>query len=724
MRRRKAQGSSILPFLGLAALVCLVFAAVVYIFLLQPVEGIPSFDQVRAAYSPSEAILLDRDGEILHELRVDNRGRRLEWTPLEKISPALKSAVVFAEDRRFYRHRGVDWISLGGALTGALHASRARGASTITMQVAARLDEELRPGKNRRSFFQKSRQIRSARTYERSWSKSQILEAYMNLVTFRGELQGVRAAARGLFSKEPQGLNDRESIILAALVRSPNAEIPSVIARAEALAGAMGLDTGRDEIEKAVSSALSRPYDLRPQTALAPHVARQLLQAGGTSGGRMPASIVCTLDGGLQAFAVETLRRQILSVRTRNVRDGAALIVENKSGDVLAYVGNTGEESSARYVDGVRAMRQAGSTLKPFVYALAFDRRLLTPASLIEDSPIDIPVQGGVYRPQNYDNRFHGMVTARVALASSLNVPAVTTLNIIGVDALVQILGVLGFRGIRTPDYYGPSLALGSMDVTLWDLVNAYRSLANGGIWSPMRLTASESSTPPRRVFSSESAFLVSDILSDRESRSLTFALENALSTRFWTAVKTGTSKDMRDNWCVGFSDRYTVGVWAGNFSGESMQDVSGIVGAAPVWVELMNRLHREQSSRRPEPPPGLVRRDVEIASGAGKKREWFIAGTETATVKAAEDFRIPRIAYPTAGTIIALDPDIPPEDQRVFFGISPQKAGLEWILDGMSLGPAASLKPWAPCPGKHVLKLVDSGGTELDSVDFEVRGN
>jgi penicillin-binding protein 1C len=724
MRERKAASRSNLPILGLPALACLVSAAAFYALLLQPVGGIPSSQQVRAAHVPSEGILLDRNGETVHELRTDKRGRRLEWTPLEKISPALKSAVVFAEDRRFYRHRGVDWISLGRALTGVLRASRAGGASTITMQVAARLDEELKPGRNRRSFFQKSRQIRSARTYEKSWSKSQILEAYMNLVTFRGELQGVHAAARGLFSKEPQGLNEAESAVLAALVRSPNAEPPSVALRAAALAKAMGLETGREEIERAASAALSRPYDLRPRTALAPHVAHQLLQADGTAGGRIAASVVCTLDGGLQAFALETLRRQILSVRTRNVRDGAALVVENKSGDVLAYVGNTGEESSARFVDGVRAMRQAGSTLKPFVYALAFDRRIFTPASLIDDSPLDIPVQGGVYRPQNYDNRFHGMVTARIALASSLNVPAVKTLHIIGVTALVEILRALGFRDIRTPDYYGPALALGSVDVTLWDLVNAYRTLANSGIWSPLRLTVNDSLPAPRRVFSPESVFLVSDILSDRESRSLTFALENPLSTRFWTAVKTGTSKDMRDNWCIGFSDRYTVGVWAGNFSGEPMRDVSGIAGAAPVWIELMNRLHREQSSRKPGPPAGLVRRGVEIASGAGTKQEWFIEGTDTTTIKPAEDINIVRIAYPTSGTIIALDPDIPPEAQKIFFGVSPQKAGLEWVLDGLNLGPAASLKPWSPCKGKHVLKLVDPAGTELDSVDFEVRGN
>jgi len=195
------------------------------------------------------------------------------------------------------------------------------------------------------------------------------------------------------------------------------------------------------------------------------------------------------------------------------------------------------------------------------------DRRILTPASLIDDSALDIPVPGGVYRPRNYDDEFHGLVSVRTALASSLNVPAVKTLNLVGVDNLVGMLWRLGFEELRSPDFYGPSLALGSADITLWDLVNAYRALANGGTWGSMRLVFEAEPAQPRRVLTPAAAFLLSDILSDRESRSRTFSLESPLSTRFWTAVKTGTSKDMRDNWCVGYSDRYTVGVWVGNFS-------------------------------------------------------------------------------------------------------------------------------------------------------------
>jgi penicillin-binding protein 1C len=702
----------------------IVSACVAYWFLFRPLPGIRPYPQVRATYVQSEGLLLDRNGEIIHELRIHEQGRRLDWTPLNSISPALTSAVFSGEDRRFYTHGGVDWISLSAAVLGTIGHPGARGASTITMQLAARLVGDLQPGKNRRSLFQKSEQIRAARSMEKLWSKAEILEAYLNLVTFRGELQGIAAASRGLFAKEPQGLNDTEAVILSVLIRAPNAGAEAVAARACTLARSMKLQLNPPEIEALAKSTLAKPYFVRPQVALAPHVALRLFGAGPTSGEHAAERMTCTLDRKLQAFTSEVLRRQIMAIRQQNMHDGSALVVDNRSGEILAYAGNSGDQASARYVDGVQAPRQAGSTLKPFVYALAFEQHLLTAASLIEDSPLDIPVQGGIYRPKNYDNRFHGLITARIALASSLNVPAVKTLNLVGMDAFVAGLHRLGFSGLRAPDFYGPSLALGSADITLWDLVNAYRVLANGGYWSPLVLTFEKPTAAPQRVLSAESAFIVSDILSDRESRSRTFSLESPLSTRFWTAVKTGTSKDMRDNWCIGFSDRYTVGVWTGNFSGEPMWDLSGVTGAAPVWVEIMHYLHGHQTSRKPIPPAGLVQQTVEISGLDQTRREWFVKGTETAHVQPAASLQATRIVYPVAGTIVAMDPDIPPENQQMFFEAKPAGDNLEWILDGQSLGPAAALMSWMPRKGKHVLKLRDHTKRELDSVDFEVRGN
>jgi penicillin-binding protein 1C len=239
-------------------------------------------------------------------------------------------------------------------------------------------------------------------------------------------------------------------------------------------------------------------------------------------------------------------------------------------------------------------------------------------------------------------------------------------------------------------------------------------------VWSPARFTSGLQPEPARRVFTAEAAYIVADILSDRESRSRTFSLESPLSTRFWTAVKTGTSKDMRDNWCVGFSDRYTVGVWAGNFSGEPMWNVTGITGAAPVWVEIMNRLHRGRTSSRPAPPPGVVAAAV---PGEDARREWFLSGTEGAVAPGAARSGH-RIVYPAAGTVVAFDPDIPQDEQRLFFEAQPADPQLRWLLDGQSIGSAGDLVLWPPTPGKHTLTLLDPGGRPIDAVTFEVRGS
>jgi penicillin-binding protein 1C len=419
------------------------------------------------------------------------------------------------------------------------------------------------------------------------------------------------------------------------------------------------------------------------------------------------------------------LARPLAADRAQRVQDGAVLVVDNSSGDVLAYVGGSGDLSSARHVDGIRARRQAGSTLKPFLYGLALEQRLLTPASLVEDTPLDVAVAGGVYQPRNYDEAFRGLVSVRTALASSLNVPAVRTLGLVGEDAALEQLRRLGFDGLtEAGDFYGPSMALGSADVSLWELVNAYRALARGGLWSSSKLLAGDPEAAERRVYSERAAFLVSSILSDRETRSATFGLENPLATRFWAAVKTGTSKEMRDNWCVGYSRRYTVGVWVGNFSGEPMRNVSGVTGAAPVWAEVMAWLHRSAASVPPAPPAGLQAAPVSFpGAGEADRVEWFIAGTEPRADAPAVAGGHPRITVPVAGTIIAIDPDIPDDRQRMVFEATHAGPSVRWVLDGGDLGPGRDLVVWRPLPGRHTLALVDEGARVVDRVRFEVRG-
>jgi penicillin-binding protein 1C len=678
-----------------------------------------TYDEVKASYKKSDAVLLDRHGVVINDLRVDSKGRRLDWAVLKDISPAFLRAVVWSEDRRFYDHGGVDWPALGAAALENVMSRSRRGASTITMQLASMLEKKLRPQKTKRTIGQKFDQISAARELDASWTKEHILEAYLNLVTFRSELQGIVAASKGLFGKEPAGLNEKESLLLAVLIRSPNARADMVAARACALADSMKSSAGCTEIKLLAEETFSGPYRIAFRRNLAPQIALRLL-----TGGRQKA--VTTIDERLQKFSLEVLGYHIRSLSGRNVRDGAVLVVDNRSGEILAYVANPGELSSARYVDGITARRQAGSTLKPFLYGLAIENNLLTPASLLDDSPVNVPTPAGLYMPHNYDNEFRGLVSVRTALSSSLNIPAVRTLMLVGPDEFVKRLRLLGFSDLREGDYYGLSMALGSVDVSLYELVNAFRTIANGGRWTDMMIEPSKKNKS-REVMPGEAAFIISDILSDRAARSLTFGYENPLSTRFWTAVKTGTSKDMRDNWCVGFSDRYTIGVWVGNFSGEPMWNVSGISGAAPVWLEVMNYLHRSRASRAPQPPAGVSARDVGFDKSSEPGRsEWFISGTEpaeavTGSGQTPPDMT-PHINYPPNNTIMAIDPDIPSANSLIFFEAS-SGGRFDWVLNNGIIGKGTRMASWKPEYGKYKLSLVDSQGGIIDSVNFEVRG-
>jgi len=678
--------------------------------------GVPSFEEVRKSHRKSDSLLLDRHGEVIHELRTNPRGRRLDWTSLQNISPALQEAVILAEDKRFYHHGGVDSLAMTGALLRGVTSAGFRGASTITMQLASLLDRTLLPFKGKRSLSQKWRQMGAAFDMEDTWSKQQILEAYLNLVTYRGELQGIAAVSRALFGKQPHGLLQSESLILASLIRAPNASFEEAKRRSLLLSRALQWPVQVEELDLSLRKIYLGPNPLEPRTALAPHVARPLL-AGKLDGG----TVTCTLDAQTQRFALERLSHYLMVLKEQNVNEGALVVVENRTGDILAYVSHA-EESP--YVDGIKARRQAGSSLKPFLYALAFDERMLTAASILEDSPVDIAVSNGIYSPGNYDNQFRGRVSARQALASSLNVPAVRTLCLVGVESFLAKLRELGITGLEeSGDFYGPSLALGTADVSLLELVSAYMTLANGGVHRELRICrVADGSQRTTRVFSQEAAFLVSDILSDREARSFTFGLENPLATRTWSAVKTGTSKDMRDNWCVGYSSHYTVGVWFGNFSGQPMWDVSGITGAAQVWTEMMNRLHGSEKGLIPEPPPGMAKQAIEL-SGTPRK-EWFIQGTEPPSALESAGRTYQRIQYPALGTIITLDPDIPEARQRVLFSAHMKEKEHQWVLNGKRLGSAAGGVAWKPKRGKHLLALVDREGKILDSVSFEVRGS
>ena len=680
--------------------------------------ALPSYDEVRADHRPSDTVVLARDGQLLQRVRTDAQVRRGAWVPLADISPALRTAMVMSEDRLFWQHSGVDWRAVSAAAWANLWSSRTRGASTLTMQLAGLLDDDWRQGPGGRSVTQKLGQAVAAQRLERSWRKDQILEAYLNLVPFRGELVGRDALSRTLFGKAAHGLDAREAALAAALVRGPNAAPAVVTRRACEVLRASTEARDCQGLELFTLGALQRRA-YAPSEGLAPHLARQVLKtARGTS-------VTTSLDAGVQRFAVQTLSQQLRELRGRQVEDGALVVLDNASGEVIAWVGSSGGLSRAAEVDGVLAQRQPGSTLKPFLYAQAIAERRLTAASLLDDAPTHIPTASGLYIPQNYDRRFKGQVSVRTALAASLNVPAVRTLVMVSPDAFARQLGALGLPLARAGDHYGYSLALGSAEVSLLDLSNAYRTLANGGVYSATRWQTGTARPVGTPAMDPGAAFIVGDILSDTNARAPTFGTDSVLATRVWTAVKTGTSKDMRDNWAVGWSQRYTVGVWVGNAAGAPRHVVSGTSGAAPIWAALMHYLHRGQPSQAPAAPAGVQNTAVRFGDDLEAARsEWFLAGTAQPVFALAgpahDAAATPRIVAPADGSIVALDPDIPPRHQRLHFRA--QGADARWRMDGKPLGRGNELA-WLPWPGRHEVQLVDARGTVLDAIRIEVRG-
>ena len=471
--------------------------------------ALPTFDAVRREFRPSDTEVLDRDGALLQRVRTDATVRRGQWTALADVSPALRTAMVLSEDRRFYEHSGVDWRAVSAAAWGNLWNTRTRGASTITMQLAGQLDDDLRRASGGRTLTQKLGQTVAAAQLEGQWRKDQILEAYLNTVPFRGEIVGIDALSRTLFGKAPHGLDAREAAVAASLVRAPNAKSAVVAQRAcEVMKAMEATDADRrridcDAVDMFASASLQRrAFD--PSEGIAPHAARRALQlrreVAPTGTDTADATLRTTLRAPLQRFAVNTLQRHLRELHGRNVEDAALVVLDNASGEVLAWVGSSGVLSRAGEVDAVLAQRQPGSTLKPMLYAQAIAERRLTAASLLDDSSAQIATASGLYIPQNYDRQFKGPVSVRTALAASLNVPAVRTLVMVSPESFARQLQTAGLPLRESGGYYGYSLALGSAEVSLLALTNAYRTLANGGRFAETRMLPASVATPvPRR---------------------------------------------------------------------------------------------------------------------------------------------------------------------------------------------------------------------------------
>ena len=623
-----------------------------------------------------------------------------------------------SEDRRFWSHGGVDWLAVASAIRARLTmgrtGDRSRGASTLPMQLAAFLDPGLaQPGK--RDWRTKLRQMRAGQALAANWSHDEMLEAYFNLLPLRGEAQGIGAGAQSLFGKKPAEMTRTDAALFAGLLPNPAASAEVLGRRACRIAQTKDCAA----IRAAAATLVSGEHAARFDPALAPHLAVRLLDKPGKR-------VTTTIDRRIQTAAIVALRRQLAGLGADRVRDGAVVVLDNATGEVLAYVGGVGLKSTAASVDGANARRQAGSTLKPHLYAQVIEHGWLTAASILDDSPVQLDTASGLYVPKNYDHSFKGPVSVRHALASSLNVPAVRALVIDDVQQFRDRLWALGYHGlVEDGEYYGFSLALGSAEVSLVEQANAFRTLANMGKWSQVHfLDVRNDRKVARQIVNPAAAFIVGDILADASARADAFGADSALRLPFWAAAKTGTSKGMRDNWCVGFTDRFTVAVWVGNLEGDSMRAVSGTSGAAPVWRDVMLALHAGYPGKPPTMPEGVEARQITLpGTREPPRREYFLAGTAQTEMAAAPHVaRRPRITSPVSGSVYALDPDIPLNRQRLAVAVSGDVAGYRLILDKTLLGDADAGQQILPRPGIHMLALVDPGGRMIDRVRFTVR--
>jgi 1A family penicillin-binding protein len=631
-------------------------------------------------YRPAETSrIYARDGTtVLFEL-VDPLGGRRTVVPFEQIPQTLKDATVAVEDSDFYRNPGVDLRAIIRALLQNYEAGEVvSGASTITQQLVRGV---LLPPEERSqvTFERKLREAILAYRVSREYSKDQILALYLNEVYYGNQAYGVEAAALAYFGKHVWELNAAEATLLAGLPQSPTLLNPLTN-----LAGAK--ERQRVTLDQMVQEGFLAPGEADalhraeltfvPQTVsvTAPHFTfyvRQLLEEryGPDVLYRGGLSIVTSIDMYWQGVAEDIVRRRIregapeegyTALRERNATNaGAVLLAPN--GEILAMVGSVDyeDESIDGEVNVTLAPRQPGSALKPVVYAAAMQRGW-TPATIIWDTPVEYPAgDGQVYAPRNYDGQFHGPQRLRMALANSLNIPAIRTIEFVGVDAFVELAHRMGITTLNDPTRYGLPLALGAGEVRLLDLTNVYNTIRNGGRERApvaiLRVTNARGEVletaeqdPGRQVLGEHGeqiAYLLTDILSDNQAREYMFGPNNVMQLPDGrpAAVKTGTSNEWRDSWAVGFTPDVTVGVWVGNSDNSPMQEVAGSNGAGTIWRALMNAYHAGRPIRQFERPPGVSEAQICGLTGTAAVQgcpnpiaERFVAGSEPSTSNVA----------------------------------------------------------------------------------------
>jgi len=723
-------------------------------------------------------VVLDTHGAVLARDAAD--GVRIP-VPLDAIAPRMLEATMSAEDRRFLIHPGVDPVAAVRAL---LHLSdQPSGASTITQQLARRL---YLVGDSSPVLARKAHEALVAFQLEANRSKREILALYLNDVYYGRGAYGVEAAARVYFGISAANLDLAHAAYLAGLPQRPSAFDPSVDASLARARHAYVLGRMADDgwVSHAEADAAARyAVDLRPDapagiaTAFARYARDELARVRPDLALRDGLIIETTLDAGLQTEVERLMRLRLATLADRNVTDGALVAIEPGTGAILAMVASAtdGDPTHGGDINMAVSPRQPGSALKPFLYAAAFEHGF-TPATPLLDVATTFSTAEGPYAPLDYDRSFRGVVPLRIALASSLNVPAVRTLDAVGVDALLAVARRFGLSTLSEAERYGLALTLGGGEVRLVDLTNAYAALAAGGTLREAfavsrvrdaagRVLYERVPAEPRPVLSAQHAYLLADILSDADARIPGFGEVTPFELPFPAAVKSGTSTGFRDNWTLGFTPEVAIGVWVGNADGSPMNDVSGVDGAGPIWHDAMMAAALSRRMSWYARPAGIVEATVCAPTGLlpgpdcpSPVRELFVAGTAPVTTeryysRAADGSLVIdppiearawardaglllggapgtdgddplRIVSPESGSVYWLAPELDAQQVVLRAAAAPGIDRLTFAVDGVFAGEASAADPaitWTLAPGRHTLRVSTPQGIAATST-FEVR--
>jgi penicillin-binding protein 1C len=725
-------------------------------------------------------VVLGADGAVLQ--RDASSGLRIPTT-LDRVAPVMVEATIAAEDARFRSHPGIDPIATARAVVTL--PFRRSGASTLTQQLARRLYLSDFDGP---VLERKTREALLALQLEARYSKDEILELYLNNVYYGNGAYGIEAAARVYFGVSAANLDLAQAAFLAGLPQAPGAygadpASAATLGRRDYVLDRL-VETGkvsRFEAEAAGEADLGLLPPGPP--TVAPHFVRfaleELASLRPDLAVRQDLVIQTTLDAVLQAESEDIVKYYVGQLEDREVGNAAVVVLEPGSGRVLTMVGSAAfqDETIAGQYNMALQPRQPGSALKPFLYLAALENGY-TAATTLLDVPVTFDTESGPYTPLNYDRRFNGPVPLRVALASSLNVPAVHTLHDLGTDAFLEVAHRFGLRTLTDAEVYGLALTLGGGEMRLLDLTAAYGAIANAGrlvepyaieriLDTSGRVLYERRPSEGDLVASPEAAFVIADILADREARKLGFGGATVLDLPFRAAAKTGTTTEFRDNWTLGFTSDRVVGVWAGNADNRPMVNVSGVTGAGPIWHAVMEATHRGLEPAWPPAPQALTR--ATVCSPTGEKpgphcpsrmQEWFLAGTEPSSVEAyyvldesgrlvidppveargwAIEAGVPLASspataragmtvFPADGSVFFLAPEVPGQALLLRASVPSGVTEVQYWVDGSLFAVAGAGDPaarWPVRPGVHQLlvKAVTADGRLFSaSSTFQVK--